>query len=61
MSVSFRVVTVAVGILVAIVIALTMWIRTPETTSTGWSSNSPTLPFAVKTYFRVLLEKQNPL
>ena len=60
MSVTFRVVTVAVGILVAMVIALTMWIGAPETTSTGSSSISPTLPFTVKTYIRVLLDKHNP-
>jgi hypothetical protein len=61
MSVTLRVVTVAVGILVAMVIALTMWLKTPETTSTGSSSIATTLPFSVKTYFKILLEKQNPL
>jgi hypothetical protein len=60
MSVTLRVVTVAVGILVAMVIALTMWLRSPETTSTDSTSIATSLPFTVKSYFRIFLEKQKP-
>ena len=48
----FRIITVAIGILVAMLIALTIWIRTPDDGPSGTSESSrePFPPFAASNF-----------
>ena len=52
-SITYKEITVAIGILVAMVIALTLWIRTPESEVSGPASTPKVgLPAATQNLFK---------
>lgn len=52
-TITYREITVAIGILVAMVIAFTLWIHDPQDTITGFESGSNfDLPAAAKTFLK---------
>lgn len=61
-SPAFRIITVAIGILVAVLIAVTLWVKTPGS-STPESSFSPrpALPFTAKAFISIFLESKRPV
>lgn len=55
MSITFRVITVAIGILVAMVIAVTLWFKTPAQTSATTPLSLPSLP--IPTSLKLFVEE----
>lgn len=61
-SQTFRIITVAIGILVAMLIAVTLWVRTPKSATPDSSFVSrPALPFTAKTFYKIFSEADRPI
>lgn len=57
-SSTFRIITVAIGILVAVLIAVTLWVRMPEPATPDSSYvPRPTLPFIPKAFLGIFAAK----
>lgn len=56
-SITYREITVAIGILVAMVIAMTLWVTLPDNKEVSGSNSSPQyLPYAAKNLYETAVK-----